>query len=188
MGISNTGKAALKSAKLLDAEADYRAGVVSVNAIAQKYSIPESTLRREARKLGWTRVPADARRVLVAEAVRGEFLADKLADEDVRQIQIDAAEQDVQDMNFGLSVARKVLRKLHSLVDLQDDPRELKVIVEANRAAVETIRNIRSLDVDVPVADTGMTLKATDGIAELREAFAKRLSRPIEPWVPHIPS
>lgn len=83
---------------------------------------------------------------MVREAMAGGNMTREMTKEKVRQIQIDAAEQHVIDMNSGLSVARSCLHRLLDLVDMAEDPRDLKTIVEANRAAIETIRKIRSLD------------------------------------------
>jgi len=54
----------------------------------------------------------------------------------------------------------------------------LKVVVEANRAAIETIRKIRSLDARsaTPVAQA-VSMTVTDGFDELSAAFDKHLGR-----------
>ena len=163
--------------KLSKAEIDYRAGVLSVNAVAKKHDIPESTLRREAGKQGWTRSGPEARQMLVATACSGELVANELVEEQVRQVQVDAAVEDAQDMLLGLSLARKVLRKLHGTIDLIDDPRDIKVLVEAYRSAIDTIRHIRSLAPAQHQADTIQTKRVTDGFAELQAAFDKVLGR-----------
>lgn len=168
-----------KKQTLADAEADYRAGIESVCAVARKHGLSESTLRREASRLGWVRASQDERRRLVAETMAGAHMACELTDEKVRQVQVDAAAQDVQDMNTGLAVARKVLGKLLDMIDLLEDPRDLKVVVEANRAAVETIRKIRSLDAEPAPAQTTVSIDVSDGFAELHAAFDKHLLRTI---------
>lgn len=48
-----------------DAEVDYRAGAMSVNAIATKHGIPEPTLRREAKKRGWVKPTAQLKTDMV---------------------------------------------------------------------------------------------------------------------------
>lgn len=166
-------RTAQKFSKLRDAEADYVAGVSSVNAIAHKYGIPESTLRREAKLRGWVRTAPEVHRHRVALALAGETLASEMAN-DVMQVQAAAIAQDLEDMNSGLAVARKVVKKLLPLVELVDDPRDLKVIVEANRAAIETIRKIRSLDEPPPppIAQA-VSMTVTDGFDELRAAFQR---------------
>lgn len=160
---------------LHDAEADYRAGVLSVSAVARKHGLAESTLRRDARRLGWTKLSQASRRRLVSTGITGAQMASDVTNEQIRQIQAEAAAQDVVDMHSGLLVARRCLMRLLDLVDTVDDPRDLKTIVEANRAAIETIRKIRSLDAEQAPQETSLLIDISDGFAELRAAFAKRL-------------
>ena len=94
----------------------------------------------------------------------------------VTQVQAAAAAEDIEDMNRGLSVARRVLEKLFIVVDRLEDPRDLKVVVEANRAAIETIRKIRSLDApSPPPVAQAVSMTVTDGFDELRAAFARAI-------------
>lgn len=168
------------------AEIDYAAGGYSINALAQKHGIPEPTLRRYAKKEGWIKGSSDAKRELVREAMAGMPLTDEAMtngltnDEAIRQVQIDEATQDVQDMNTGLAVARKSMAKLLTMVDQVDQPKDVKTIVEANKMAVETIRKIRALD-DDSGPETNVEVQISDGFAELRAAFKKRLQQPVGP-------
>ena len=155
---------------------DYCAGVLSVNAVAHKHGIPESTLRREAKRRGWMRANPEARRHRVALALGGESVANEMANRAVAIAQEQATNQDVDDMNIGLAVARQVVKKLLITVDQVDDPRDLKVIIEANRAAIDTIRKIRSLDAPPPPSVTNaISMTVTDGWDELRAAFDKAI-------------
>ena len=132
-----------------DAEVDYRAGSMSVNAIATKHSIPESSLRAEAKRLGWVKGLAATKRAMVADAMAGGDPAKVLASCEVRRNQLSAAEQDILDMNNGLAVARGCITALMAMVAEVSEPRDVKTIVEANKSAIETIRKIRGLD-DAP--------------------------------------
>lgn len=68
----------------------------------------------------------------------------------------DAAAQDITDMESGLYNARKALEVCGQYFDTQfnpdfetgrmPDPRNLKAVIDANGAAIEQIRRIRSLD------------------------------------------
>jgi len=167
---------ATRSASLEMAEVDYRAGILSVNAVAQKHGVPESSLRREAKRRGWTRASSEVRRQEVALALDGERMANNLANQKVEEVLNEAMNQDVADMNRGLAVARKVLEKLLKVVDQVEDPRDFKVVIEANRAAVETIRKIRSLDQPPPPpVPSTISMTVTDGFDKLRAAFAKAI-------------
>jgi transposase-like protein len=129
-----------------DAEVDYRAGAMSVNAIATKHGIPEPTLRREAKKRGWIKGLSSTKRAMVQDAMSGADLTNRLTNDEVRQNQLSAAQQDVEDMNCGLSVARACMRSLLAMVASAEGPRDIKTIGEANKVAVETVRKIRGLD------------------------------------------
>jgi DNA-binding MurR/RpiR family transcriptional regulator len=165
------------------AEIDYAAGGYSINALAQKHAIPEPTLRRYAKKQGWIKGTSDVKRELVREAMAGSPIDEQVtngltSDEAIRQVQIDEATQDVQDMTTGLAVARKAMDKLLVMVDSVDHPKDVKTIVEANKLAVETIRKIRELD-EPEDSSTNVTVAVSDGFDELRQAFKKRLQQAV---------
>jgi DNA-binding MurR/RpiR family transcriptional regulator len=165
------------------AEVDYAAGGYSINALATKHSIPEPTLRRYAKKQGWIKGTSDVKRELVREAMAGVPVDEQVtngmtSDEQIRQVQIDEATQDVRDMTTGLAVARKAMDKLLTMVDSVDQPKDVKTIVEANKLAVETIRKIRELD-DPEDSSTNVTVAVSDGFDELRAAFKKRLQQAV---------
>jgi hypothetical protein len=162
------------------AELEYHAGGWSINALANKYSIPEATLRRHAKKHGWVRGNVDLKRTMVREAMAGFSLDEQVTNDltitQVRQLRADAASQDVADMNMGLTVARKCMAALLVMCDQVEHPKEVKLIVEANKGAVETIRKIRSLDAD-DAPEASVTVDIGDGFAELRAAFKRRLEQ-----------
>lgn len=132
-----------------DAEVDYRSGLLSVRAIAAKYGMPEPSLRQEARTRGWIRGLAATKRTMVSDVMAGGDMYGHATEEEVKKRQLIAAEQDLRDMNAGLNVARACIRALYNMVDETDNAKEIKYIVDANKAAIETIRKIRGLD-DAP--------------------------------------
>lgn len=125
-------------------EAQYRAGSPSVNAIAKEFGVDEGTIRNRAKKHGWTRDAEGAKRQIVKSAMSG--IPNGIPNSEVRKIIEDEAGQDIRDMQAGLDVARACIAKLGQMVEMVDAPRDVKVIVEANKAAIETIRRIRGLD------------------------------------------
>ncbi len=129
-----------------DAEVDYRAGSMSVNAVATKHGIPEPTLRREAKKRGWVKGLSSTKRAMVQDAMSGADLTKNLTNDEVRQNQLSAAQQDVADMNTGLAVARACMQALLVMVASAEGARDIKTIGEANKVAVDTVRKIRGLD------------------------------------------
>lgn len=58
----------------------------------------------------------------------------------------DAAALDIADMERGLRITRLCLVNLETAAETAKEPREIKVIVEATGAAVDSIRKIRGLD------------------------------------------
>lgn len=163
-----------------DVEADYRAGILSVSAVGRKHGIADTTLRREAQRRGWTRHTPEVRRQLVSDALRGDFMVNEAVNDAVHQHQVEAAAEDGADLKKGLAVARKVLARLYELADQVDDPRDLKTVIDANKAAIDTIITVRAL-VQPAEEAAAMSLTVTDGFAELRAAFERRLGRPLNP-------
>lgn len=125
-------------------EAQYRAGSPSVNAIAKEFGVDEGTIRNRAKKNGWTRDAEGAKRQIVKSAMSG--IPNGVPNSEVRKIIEDEAAQDIADMRDGLAVARSCIAKLRTMVESVAEPRDVKTIVEANKAAVDTIRRIRGLD------------------------------------------
>lgn len=129
-------------------EAAYKAGGKSLNALAKELDIPEPTLRRLVKKNGWVQDAPGRKRKIVSEHFAGvsSGMTNKLTNDEVRQRQEAAALEDISDMQAGLDVARACIRRLGDMVEDASDPRDIKVIVDANKGAIETIRKIRGLD------------------------------------------
>ena len=120
----------------------------SVLECCRRFDVAESTLRRVLKSRGIIRSSAAAqKRERVEHHFAGGNVADKVEDciPSVEAI-IEAAKEDVADMQDGLTVARKCLKRLLELVPNAADAAEIKRIAEANKLAIETIRKIRELD------------------------------------------
>lgn len=135
----------------------------TVPMVAKKFGIPQSSLYLEIKQRGLQRSAA----VQTKRNRVSQHFAGKLPSEIKRpgELTVDEqADEDIRDMEVCLSVARRVVRKYHRILDdddaLLDDmdmdpvekmklklpPKELKVIAEGNNVAMETIRKIRGLD------------------------------------------
>lgn len=136
--------AGISDDRLSEIEVAYRAGLKSVNALAKEFEIPESSLRRLAKKKGWVQDAPGRKRRIVADHFAG--LANGVANGEVRQMQEDAAQADIDDMQTGLDIARNCLSNLLEVSEDCKDPRVIKTIIESNKLAIETIRKIRGLD------------------------------------------
>lgn len=193
MAAETTGKPA--SYDFDSCERAYAEGGWSINALANKYGIPEPSLRRYAKQHGWVKGSSGIKREMVKEALAGMPLmqtdphdprmTNTLTNDEVRQLRMDAAVQDLADMNLGLTVARKCMATLLAMVDTIEHPKEVKLIVESNKLAVETIRKIRSLDAD-EAPETNVSVEVGEGFAELRAAFQKRLAQPVNDANPAV--
>lgn len=133
-------------------ETAYRAGVKSVRAVAEEHGVPEGTIRSRAKKNGWTRNPEGTKRELVRAAMSGAKVSftHTFTHVAMRENIESEADQDIADMRNGLAVARGCIEKLKAMVESADGPRDIKIIVEATKGAIETIRHIRGLDEPAP--------------------------------------
>lgn len=129
-------------------EGQYRANPSrSIRSIAEEFRVTEGAIRARAKKLGWVRDPSGTKRELVASAMSGVPINTRgITQDELRNLVTQEATNDLIDMSAGLSVARQCIGKLSEMVKTADDPRDIKIIVEANRGAIETIRKIRGLD------------------------------------------
>jgi len=132
-----------KTVDWLAIEGAYRAGTKSLREIGAEYGVSEGAVRKRAKREAWLRDPEGTKRQMVRAALAGgtqkgtQYAERTIADE---------AGQDVEDMQAGLDVARACIRRLRQSVELTEDPKDIKVIAEANRVAIDTIRRIRGLD------------------------------------------
>ncbi|KXX64190.1 hypothetical protein [Marichromatium gracile] len=146
-------------------EGAYRAGKDSLREIAGQHGISEGAIRKRAKKEGWLRDPGGTKRQIVRAAMAGgtregtQYAARTIAE---------AANQDVADMSAGLAVARGCINRLSGMVEAAREPRDVKVIAEANRIAVETIRRIRDLD---DGASHSASTPSSDVLSLLREHY-----------------
>lgn len=138
-------------------EGAYRAGVLSLRAIASKHDITEGAIRARAKKHGWIQDAAGTKRRIVADRQAG--ITQEVAQDVMRNIQ-DAAEADTRDMNTGLSIYRNILDAMDGAAKRVEDPREAKVITEATEKAINGIRTIRGLD--EPEKDDAITVNFPD--------------------------
>ncbi|MDR6381816.1 hypothetical protein [Paraburkholderia caribensis] len=115
-----------------------------MNAIAKAHGIPEPTLRRLAKKYAWVRGAPEVKRRIVEDHFAG--VTKGLTNDEVRQNQAEAASQDILDMERALRINRHCLLNLEVAAEKSQDPKEIKIIVEATGAAVASIRKIRGLD------------------------------------------
>lgn len=128
----------------LNIETEYRGTTTSVLQIAKAHAISEGAIRARAKREGWVRDNGKLRRSLVASKMAG--ITNKNTNYDIRNLIEQSADQDATDMNTGLAVARGCLCKLLILTETCEDPKEIKIILDGNKTATETIRRIRGLD------------------------------------------
>lgn len=132
-----------KAPDWISIEGEYRAGVESIRAIAEKHSVSDTAIRKQAKQKGWSRDPEGTKRQIVKAAMAGgSHESSQIA---LRTIE-DAAADDIADMQRGLRISRMCLVNLETAAQVESEPRAIKVIVEATSAAIDSIRKIRGLD------------------------------------------
>lgn len=125
-------------------EGEYRAGKRSIRDIANDHAISEGAIRKKAKATGWMRDPSGAKRERVKAIMAGAGTQGG-TQYALRTLEQEAA-LDAADMGLGLDVARACLRSLQSMAQACDNPKELKLVAEANKITIDTIRRIRGLD------------------------------------------
>lgn len=133
-----------KSFEWLNIETEYRGTKTPVLQIAKTHGLSEGAIRKRAKKEGWVRDNGQLKRALVESKMAG--ITNDSTRNEVRTLIEQSADQDATDMNNGLAVARGCLCKLLILTETCEDPKEIKVILDANKTATDTIRRIRGLD------------------------------------------
>lgn len=131
-------------------EVEYITSNRPVLQIANDHGVTEGAIRARAKKHGWVRDILPAKRAKVAQRIAG--ITSGATSDDVRNALEKDVDDSVADMRAGLVLARCCIERLSGMVDAASDAKEIKVIAEANRIAVETIRSIRGLDDKADVA------------------------------------
>ena len=127
-------------------ETEYISTNRPVLQIANDYGVTEGAIRARAKKQGWVRNILPVKRAKVAQRIAG--VTTGATNNEIRNALEKDVDDSVEDMNGGLDVARRCITRLKDMVDMAGEPKDIKVIAEANRIAVETIRRIRGLDDD----------------------------------------
>ena len=128
--------------------------------IANEYGVSEGAIRARAKKHGWIRDILPVKRAKVAQRLSG--ITNDATKNDIRNAIEKDVSDSVEDMNNGLDVARRVIYRLGVMVDVADDPKDVKIVAEANRIAVDTIRRIRGLDDNTSEAEVKISWSGTE--------------------------
>lgn len=137
-----------KNVDWVSIEGEYRAGVKPVTGIATAHGISHTAINKRAKANGWARDPGATKRQIVEAHFSGgksSAVSDKVSSLTIETI-TDAANEDIADMERALRINRHCLLNLEVAAEKAEDPKLLKVIVEATNSAVESIRKIRGLD------------------------------------------
>lgn len=156
-------------------EAAYRAGVKSVNAIAQEFGVTEGAIRAKAKKLGWVRNPGETKRAIVSAHMAG--VTNEITKDVIRNIE-NAANEDVADMERGLRINRHCLLNLEQAAETAVEPREIKTIVDATSAAIDSIRRIRGLDAPSAAPSVTVNNAPQATVDEIRDVLKENAATP----------
>ncbi|USH01096.1 hypothetical protein K6Q96_09090 [Grimontia kaedaensis] len=163
----------------LSIETEFRKGIESNRKIGDRFGVSEASIRRRAKKYGWVRDGATIKRERVKAHFAGKAEPDIVGQpKAVAEAIMEAADEDIRDMDMGLQNARlalqlvnKTLRTIkmdeRSIRMLMLDAKNLKLLTDTNRTNIDIIRRIRGLD-DPNRKDDDMTETELDArIAEL---------------------
>ena len=137
-----------KNIDWISIEGAFRAGVMPLREIGSAFGVSEAAIRKKAKQNNWLRDPTGTKREIVKGLIAGISTgggSQSAQEYASKSIHIEA-EKDTEYMGDCLDVAVKAVRKLHGMIDSAGEPRDIKIIVEANKSAMETIRRIRGLD------------------------------------------
>ena len=153
----------------LSIEGAYRAGIMPLRDIGEAYSVSEAAIRKKAKQNDWLRDPTGTKREIVKGLIAGITTGStqQSAQEYAKRTIYAEADKDAEYMGDCLGVAVKAVGKLNTMIDEASEPKDIKIIVDANKSAMETIRRIRGLD---DVADTPIN----EGIQVTIKRAAKR--------------
>jgi hypothetical protein len=133
---------------------------LSNEEIGQRYGIGESAIRNRAKKEAWgPRNAAVQKRILVRNAAAGAAIGagSAPATPEEKSVQ-DAANRDIETMEKAARVQIAILDRCELLMEMRSDaddpssapaildPKDLKGVADASRAAAETYRKVRGLD------------------------------------------
>ncbi len=169
-------------------QGDYMAGQRSLRDIAGQHGISEGTIRHRAKQGGWVRNAPQTKRQIVAARMAG--VTQDVTQNVTRNIEA-AAAQDVDDLERGLRINRHCLLALEVSAETVQEPREVKVIVEAAGQAIDSIRRIRGLS-DEERSKSGATpdddddARAAEIEARLATKLASRSARRTEEGYPPV--
>lgn len=132
-------------------EGVYKAGEKSLRCIAAEYGTSEAAIRRRAKKYGWVRdAIGTVRKIVNEQMASGITQAQYNVKDPVRELMDEAIKAGVADMELGIGNARLIMQRVRQSLSVPEgetlEPRDLKVLCEANAGAIETIRRIRQLD------------------------------------------
>lgn len=129
----------------LAVEADYRGSTLTLEAIATKYGVSPSAVRKQAKQRGWLRDPAGvkAARVAAALASGGADGADEGAVEGAIQAE---ADRDIAFMRKGAEFFSDVLDWVRRDLPGAVLARDVKTLTETGAMAVASYRKLRGLE------------------------------------------
>lgn len=155
----------------LSIEGAYRAGVMPLREIGDTYGVSEAAIRKKAKLNDWLRDPTGTKREIVKGLIAGITTGStqQSAQEYAKRTIYTEADKDAEYMGDCLDVAVKAVHKLHAMIDSAEEPKDIKIIVDANKSAMDTIRRIRGLD---DASGTPST-SAADAMLELAKSLPR---------------
>lgn len=137
-----------------DIRADWVSTDKSLRDLSSEYGVPEATIRHRAKKELWG--PRNAPKQMQARvnaALAGVAHPVAQCATSTDEAMANAVDEAVQDMRLGADVGRSILKRIQAWLQPDEEgnvstwqPKDLKVLAEGARCALETIRRARNLD------------------------------------------
>lgn len=138
----------------------YMTTALTNEEIGQRYGIGESAIRNRAKKEAWgPRNPSEKKRAMVRNAAAGAIIGARSAPATPEEKSVqEAANRDIEVMEKAARVQAAIIDRCELLMEMRSDaddpnsapavldPKDLKGVADASRAAAETYRKVRGLD------------------------------------------
>lgn len=135
----------LTPGQLIEIEARYRSSIEPLRQIAEEYGINEASIRDRAKRYGWVREPAEAKRALVEAKLAG--ITTQSSDEAKAALFDQQAELDAETLRDSAEFYRAVIKRARKRIEEEES--ELlapKSITETVKLATEGYMRVRGLD------------------------------------------
>jgi hypothetical protein len=154
-------------------ERDYRAGILTLRAIASRHGITEGAIRLRAKKEGWPRdlaakIAAKADDLLRKKELRNDYATEKESVVGAAQMQADYIFKSRKDISKQEEITAKLIEELESCGDeLGEKAKINKALAETRKILIGLQRQALNIQDKAPEAAGGVTMIISNDDANL---------------------